>query len=278
MGSWAAVIGDPIDHSLSPVLHREAYRLLGLDWQYNAITVPAANLAGYLESLDDSCRGLSITQPLKHEAASCADVLGAVSKATSVCNTLIPVGALLAGENTDVSGITSTLRDYESEYTLGKSNALIFGSGATASSAVVSCQEMGYANITVVARNFSGIPGVLSTASSLFIPIQTMLWTHTVQVESLLDNADLVISTVPDHAMNWTANKLDGKALLEVSYGATHNFAAQFQQKDGRVISPLRMLVHQGIAQIKLMTGHDVPFDSLYTSVTEAAGRLQFGW
>ena len=61
-----AVLGDPIDHSLSPVIHRAAYAELGLDWEYDAVAVPAGGLAGFVEGLDPAqWRGLSLTMPLK---------------------------------------------------------------------------------------------------------------------------------------------------------------------------------------------------------------------
>ena len=56
-----AVLGDPVEHSLSPVLHRAAYAELGLDWSYDAVRVPAGGLAAYVEGLDADWRGLSLT-------------------------------------------------------------------------------------------------------------------------------------------------------------------------------------------------------------------------
>ena len=62
-----AVLGDPIDHSLSPVLHRAAYVALGLNWRYDAVRVPAGGMAEFLSTLDDEWRGVSMTMPLKRE-------------------------------------------------------------------------------------------------------------------------------------------------------------------------------------------------------------------
>lgn len=277
--NWAAVIGDPIDHSLSPVLHREAYRILGLDWCYRKIQVTSDQLPEFLRTLDQSCKGLSVTKPLKYLAAAEADVLGSVAKATHVCNTLIPAASVLAGENTDVGGITRALHDADEQLATPRNRAVIFGSGATASSAVLACQELGFGSITVVARNFSGVPGVLSTAAALFIPIDTLLWDHSQSVCRLLAETDLIISTVPDSAMQWDLPRLRStQTLLDVSYGGCHQFASRFQLMGGRVISPLRMLVHQGMGQIKLMSGHEVPFAPLYEAVRRAAGSDDLGW
>ena len=62
-----AVLGSPIAHSKSPGLHRAAYRTLGLDWEYSAVEVDGSNLAAFLDSRDESWRGLSLTMPLKHD-------------------------------------------------------------------------------------------------------------------------------------------------------------------------------------------------------------------
>ena len=66
-----AVLGDPIEHSLSPALHRAAYAALGLDWTYDAVRVPSGGLGDYVDGLDDEWRGLSLTMPLKREACRC---------------------------------------------------------------------------------------------------------------------------------------------------------------------------------------------------------------
>ena len=68
-----AVLGDPIEHSLSPVLHRAAYAELGLDWTYDAVRVPAGGLAAFVDDLDADWRGLSLTMPLKREVDRAPD-------------------------------------------------------------------------------------------------------------------------------------------------------------------------------------------------------------
>jgi len=83
------VLGDPIAHSLSPLLHRAAYDACGLDWEYDAHRVPAGGLAGFVDGLDASWRGLSVTAPLKREAASRADEVSPTVVRAGVANTLV---------------------------------------------------------------------------------------------------------------------------------------------------------------------------------------------
>ena len=85
----AAVLGAPISHSLSPALHRAAYAELGLDWTYDAIECDAAGLPGFVETLDDSWVGLSLTMPLKRAVLPLLDELLETARLTGVVNTVV---------------------------------------------------------------------------------------------------------------------------------------------------------------------------------------------
>ena len=105
----AAVLGSPIAHSLSPALHRAAYASLGLRWTYEAIEVDEAGLAGFLAGLDRSWAGLSLTMPLKEEAARLLADVDPTARALRSVNTVLPSGAGWRGTNTDVYGMTEAL-------------------------------------------------------------------------------------------------------------------------------------------------------------------------
>ena len=106
----AAVLGSPVGHSLSPVLHRAAYAQLGLDWTYDAIEMDSAGLAGFLAGCGPQWAGLSLTMPLKRAVLplldSASDLVGVVGGANTVVFT--PEGRV--GHNTDVTGIIEALR------------------------------------------------------------------------------------------------------------------------------------------------------------------------
>ena len=105
-----AVLGDPIAHSLSPALHRAGYAAVGLDWTYEAHPVAAGQLAGFVRGLDASWRGLSLTMPLKREAADLASAVSPVARVAGAVNTLLLVDGALHGDNTDVPGAVAALR------------------------------------------------------------------------------------------------------------------------------------------------------------------------
>src|SRR5690606_7528087 len=85
----AGVLGHPISHSLSPVLHRAAHKALDLDWEYNAYDVESGGLAGFLAGVDRDWAGLSLTMPLKVEALALMDFIEPLAKTLGVINTVL---------------------------------------------------------------------------------------------------------------------------------------------------------------------------------------------
>ncbi len=111
-GRRCGVLGDPIAHSLSPVLHRAAYAELGLDWSYDAHRVPAGGLESFLAGLDDTWRGLSLTMPLKREALPLVDRLTDRARLAGAVNTLlVEPGGERVGDNTDLPGAAAAVRE-----------------------------------------------------------------------------------------------------------------------------------------------------------------------
>src|SRR5688572_11268753 len=99
------VLGSPIEHSKSPSLHRAAYAELGLDWEYVAIEVDGPGLPAFIESRDETWRGLSLTMPLKHDVLPLLDGVDEVAVLAGAANTVLFDSAGRRGFNTDVGGI-----------------------------------------------------------------------------------------------------------------------------------------------------------------------------
>ncbi len=135
----AAVLGHPVGHSLSPVLHRAAYAALGLDWVYDRVDVSGAELASFLDSLDGSWVGLSLTMPLKNDVMPLLDEIDPVAVATGAVNTVLLDGGRRRGANTDVGGLVAAL----DEHGAGRGPAVVLGAGATARSAVAALAARG---------------------------------------------------------------------------------------------------------------------------------------
>jgi shikimate dehydrogenase len=245
-----AVWGDPISHSRSPQLHSAAYRLLGLDWEYDRRQVDAAGFAGALADLDDTWRGLSLTMPLKEAAFRAADVRDQHAELTGAVNTLL-LGETIRGFNTDVGGLV----DAFTEAGLTRvSSARILGAGATAASALVAVADLGAERVDVRARR----PEAASHLASLGERIGVAVAVH--PFDDPADAADVTIATLPSGtALDASVAEplaASGGALLDAAY-APWPSALAAHWPHTTVLSGLEMLLHQAVRQIRIFRNGD---------------------
>src|SRR5690606_30633327 len=144
-------------HSLSPALHAAAYRALGLEWQYEAVRVKEGTLRGFVDGLDESWRGLSVTMPLKREALAYVGEAHPVAVATRAVNTILLDGPRSVGFNTDVHGIVEALRGAGSE---SPERVRILGAGATAGSLLAALASLGVTRAEILARSVERAQGL----------------------------------------------------------------------------------------------------------------------
>ncbi len=259
--TWAAVIGSPIEHSLSPVIHRAAWAQLGIDgWEYHRVEQDTDSLPGFIASLGADCAGLSVTMPCKQAVMPLLDVIDPLASAVGAVNTVIPSSGVLAGFNTDVTGIASAVRRACSMAGCSApSSALVLGARATASSALAALGELGITSSTVAARRFGGPGSVVAAASRLGVTIEQVLWSDAEAVDRAASSADLVISTLPASAADPLAERLrvrEGQILLDVVYSPRDTALRRaFENAGGVVAEGTDMLVFQAGAQVQLMTG-----------------------
>lgn len=253
-----SVLGSPIDHSRSPLIHSAAYRVLGLDWDYQKNEVRKGGLRPFVDALDASWLGLSLTMPLKEEAAKFASTLDKAALATKAVNTLVRTEAGWAGYNTDVFGIVQAIHLAN----LGQlERVLVVGSGATATSAVAAISQIApNAKVLVTARNKGTRNELIEFAKGLGL--------HARSVRSLrrvVNKVDLTIATLPGGALevtaaelaNWKGFKPKG-AILDVAYQPWPSaIASAWQAKERPIISGLEMLLWQAVAQIRIFTNND---------------------
>ena len=256
-----AVVGSPISHSKSPIIHRAAHRVLSLDWNYSAVEISEGRLLQFLETLDDSWHGLSVTMPLKLEATRLASELDPIAQATRVTNTLCRTQQGWKGFNTDVFGIQSALKDSLSS---GATRVLILGSGATATSAVFAALLSNPASkVTVVARDAMKAKQTRSLALDAGFSIDIRSFKA---LYRSLATADIVISTLPAGALDSYATKL-GRAwffkprglFFDIAYSSWPSaFASAWMARSLPAVSGIEMLIFQAIAQLRVFTSGDV--------------------
>jgi shikimate dehydrogenase len=255
-----AVLGSPIDHSLSPTLHRAAYAALGLDWTYDRFEVSAAELPAFVAGLDASWRGLSVTMPLKEAVLSLGEA-DPVARRAGAGNTLILDGASRRVYNTDVPGLAWAVRRTTAD---PLPRVTVLGSGATARSALLAAAELGVRTVTVVARTPAKAETLVALGRDLGLDVAVRPWTVD------LPPADLVISTVTAGAADSLAPAAAASAPLvfDVVYTPWPTVLAEtVQGAGGTVLSGLDLLVGQALRQIELMTGRVVSAEVLYAAL-----------
>jgi shikimate dehydrogenase len=250
-----AVLGSPIEHSLSPALHSAAYEYLGLNWHYGLYEVDEAALPDFIHGLDSSWRGLSLTMPLKQAAIALVDEISTTARVVEAVNTvLIEPDGRRSGDNTDIPGMVNGLR----ERGLGRvSQGAVLGGGATARSALAVLAQVADA-ADVYVRTPSRAEKLLAVAAQLGLTCTVRSWDD--RAEAL--TAPAVLVTTPDGATDDLADRVPEHpgVLLDVAYnaGATPLTSA-WLAAGGAVVNGFDVLVHQAVLQVLLMTGKDVP-------------------
>jgi shikimate dehydrogenase len=254
----AAVVGRPVVHSLSPLLHRTAYAALGLDdWTYDALDLGADQLAELIAGLGEEWRGFSVTMPCKQAAVAAADVVEPLPRLLNAANTLVHTDAGWRAENTDVSGVGMALQLAGVERV---SSAAIIGAGGTAAAAAVALASLGAQHVEVVVREPARAADLLRVLEVLRVDRSVTRLT-----EAHLD-VPLVVSTVPIGAqpvlaeLGWRA----GQTVLDVLYAPWPTpVAERVTAVGGTVISGLEVLFWQATAQVELMTGRPAPIAAM---------------
>ncbi|MET0928777.1 MAG: shikimate dehydrogenase [Aeromicrobium sp.] len=248
-----AVLGSPISHSLSPAMHRAAYAALGLDWGYEAVEVKEGDLAAFVGALGDDVRGLSITAPLKREAAAVSHQHSGDVEVLGVANTLIVDDGMISAHNTDVPGAGAALQ----EAGLGSPlSARILGGGATAASMALTLVRLGVEQLEFVVRDPARAAEAEAVARGRGITVTVRRLD-----EPLVDKVDLLVSTVPHDAIGARSHELvdSTQAVFDVVYEPWPTGLARAADEAGvRIVSGLDLLAHQAVLQVELMTGSQV--------------------
>jgi shikimate dehydrogenase len=282
LGTWpaattvvAGVIGDPVEHSLSPVLHNAALVELGLDWVYVAFPVPAGRGREAVSAMTAfGIRGLSVTMPHKTAAAAACERLSPVAGRLGVANTVTNLGGALVGDSTDGPGFVDSLAD-QGWSPEGK-RCLVLGAGGAARAVVMALAEAGASRVEVVARReeqaraaaaFAGPRGAQGTVAAA-------------------DQADLVVNATPvgmagmagTAGTSGTAGAVEGdgglpfglraeglgagQLVADLIYApATTPLLAVARARGAETCNGLGMLIHQAARQVRMWTGREPPVD-----------------
>ncbi|MFC8144084.1 shikimate dehydrogenase [Streptomyces paradoxus] len=249
----AGVLGRPIAHSLSPVLHRTAYQELGLaGWTYDRFEVDEAGLAAFFETLGPEWAGLSLTMPLKRAVIPLLDAISETAASVDAVNTVVRTeDGRMIGDNTDIPGMVAALREHGIDEV---DSAAVLGAGATASSALAALSRICPGEIAVYVRSETRAAEMRQWAERLDVAVRIADWADAEQALS----APLVISTTPAGVTDALARSVPEcpAALFDVLYDPwPTDLAARWSAYGGAVVSGLDLLVHQAVLQVEQMTG-----------------------
>lgn len=249
----AAVLGSPIAHSLSPVLHRTAYAELGLrDWTYDRFDVDEAALPGFFEELGPEWAGLSLTMPLKRAVIPLLDEISETATSVDAVNTVVfTEDGRRTGDNTDIPGMVAALREHGIEKV---ETAAILGAGATASSALAALARVCAGQVAVYVRSEARAAEMRGWAERLDVDVRIADWAD---AEEAL-RAPLVVATTPAGTTDALAAAVPEMpaTLFDVLYDPWPTaLAARWSAYGGAVVSGLDLLIHQAVLQVEQMTG-----------------------
>lgn len=258
MSRRCAVLGDPVEHSLSPVLHRAGYAALGMDWSYEAVQMTEAGLGEFVAGLEPTWRGLSVTMPLKRAALALPGPTTPRADLAGAANTvLLEDGVVVLVDNTDLPGAAAAIRErYAGPVTAGT----VLGGGATAASLGLALCELGAAEVTVLVRS-------PERAAATVAAVAAHPGRPRVRIGALASDpvvGEVVASTIPATAQDpaLLARCAAAAVVLEARYDPWPTPLAQASQHRP-LVSGLDLLAHQAALQFALFTGHDIGVDVL---------------
>jgi shikimate dehydrogenase len=262
----AAVIGDPVRHSLSPAIHNAAFQALGLDWVYVALEVPTGEGRAAVKAMRTlGIDGLNVTMPHKSDVAKAIDVLTPMAKALGAVNTVVPTTKGLLGDSTDGEGFVNALRADEGVDVAGK-RFLVLGAGGAARAVVKAVTDAGAKEVVVVARREEPAKACVKLAGAI----------GRIGSADEAGDVDVVVNATPVGmgevvAFPGTADvPIDperlgtGQLVVDLVYQPLVTpLVAAARERGVLAVNGVGMLIHQAALAFRLWTGEDPPLEAM---------------
>jgi shikimate dehydrogenase len=251
-----AVIGYPVDHSLSPAMHNAALSAAGLPPKYEALRLSPSELTSFMPMARKYYRGLNVTIPHKLHILPLLDDLSAEARSVGAVNTVVNTESRLVGYNTDPEGFRATLRAIG--FDPHGSRVVVFGAGGAAR-AVIDVLGAEGAQITVANRRWQP---ALRLASEIDA-VSHSLSLDDPRLAAFVHRADILVNATPmgmghladENPLPANAGMRKGTVLIDLIYGRETPFLRAARLQGCRTADGLEMLVHQGAAAFRLFTG-----------------------
>jgi len=265
------LFGNPVGHSLSPLMHNKAADIFDIDIQYYGIELRPDELSSFSAHLNRATfRGANVTIPYKHVLMQYMDDISLVARSIGAINTIVKKEHRILGDNTDVYGFSVPLKAYAEE--LSGSNAIIFGTGGATRAIVNALSDFGIEKIRVISREPS--------SRDIFEDYRRVeikgydAWTSFAENVSIIVNATpLGMEPYEDSSPVQETEKdvLKGKICYDIVYNPLETkFLKLAGEAGARTIGGLDMLIHQGSKSFELWTGYPFPIDEIKKSLHES--------
>ncbi len=275
--SFLALIGNPVSHSLSPIMQNAAIQYLELDLIYIAIPCKNEDLEIIVNSLKKmNCKGLNITIPFKQKVFNYCSEISPVAKKVKAINTLKLKGNKdWSGTNTDIDGFIYPLKNLN----LIKKTSIVLGSGGAARSVIQGLINLKLSKITIISRNKNSLNELITNFKN-DIKIEGIVNTNT-KIDNLIQKTDLIVNTTPV-GMSKTTNENElpfGQSIwnninsntivYDLIYNPSPTPFLKFCDKKGcMTIDGLQMLIAQGAKSLSFWTnGLEVPFEVMHEAI-----------
>jgi len=258
------LLGYPLGHSLSPVMHNAAFQNLGLDWRYELLEIPPAQIAHAVTRVrEEDCAGANVTIPHKQAVIPFLDQLAEHAQQVGAVNTLVKRDGKLIGDNTDVYGLTLALREASVE--LRDARVAILGAGGAARAAAFALAEAEATSITILNRTASRAESLASDGQKFFPNVK-----FAVNALAMLSEATLIINaTSVGMSPHADASPMPtrfpcGAVAFDMVYRPPRTMFLRDADRDGaRGVGGIAMLVHQGALALELWTGRRAPVETM---------------
>ena len=276
--NFLALIGNPVKHSLSPIMHNAAIKYLGLDLIYFSIPCNEKDFEIVIKSLSKiNCKGINITIPFKEKVLNYCNEISPLAKQIKAVNTLKPNGkGEWNGINTDVEGLIYPLENLN----LLNKQAIILGSGGAARSAIQGLINLKMSEIIVISRNRTSLKSLLNDFKNQHLI--KGIYFNNANVLNLINSADLIVNTTPVGMINHTSAKeempfgnnfwdsLNSKTVIyDLIYNPQETPLLNFSRKKGcQTINGMKMLVAQGAKSLSYWTdGLKIPIEIMEEAI-----------
>lgn len=264
------LLGNPVEHSFSPLMHNTAARILNLDLTYHAVELRADELSTLSAHLNnDFFQGANITIPYKQMLLQYMDELSFTARSIGAINTIVKKESKLLGENTDIFGFSVPLQPYKE--VLRNERSIVFGTGGASKAIIQALVDLGMQEIILISRN---------PANNKYFDDEDR--TRVVSYESwgsYAEEAALIINATPlgmhpdignSPVRRGEETLLEDKICYDIVYNPPETkFLKQAKSMGAQVIGGLDMLVHQGSKSFELWTGQSFPIDAIKKAIHE---------